>query len=131
MQIKYFQDNLHHTFTEDHANKPIENATMFENWLIENENDKAYTKYGFSIDSLPVGSWMCSIYFKDSMYWNDVIKSGKFGGISLEGLFIYSMNYTKENANIELQLLTTLYNSFTKGLNDIETLDELKKLIKK
>ncbi|MFM7088516.1 MAG: XkdF-like putative serine protease domain-containing protein [Candidatus Paceibacterota bacterium] len=130
MQIKYFQDNLHHAFTENHDGTPIKNATMFENWLIENENDKAYTQYGFSIDALPVGSWVCSIYFGDSKYWNDIIKTGKFGGISLEGLFIYTMNYKKEEESLDQKILNALYSAFEKDLSDEEIIEILKKLNK-
>jgi hypothetical protein len=118
MQIKYHIDNLTHAFTEDHTAKKIDNATMIESWIVSNEQDKAYG-LGFTKEQIPVGTWMCSVYFKDINYWNNVIKSGKFGGISLEGLFIHNLNFAKQEMT-DSKLLSIVYQMFNEGKTNIE-----------
>ena len=117
MQMKYFAQNRQHSWTENHDGTPVPNATMFESWIIENDNDKAYTKYNFNKDELPIGSWMSKVHIANKEYW-DKMKDKNFTGISLEGDF-----YLKESIeHSETILLSMLYDAFNNGksLENIE-----------
>lgn len=57
---------------------------LMESWIIETEDDKAMTKYGFD---LPVGTWMVKMRVTNPKVWK-LVKEGKLRGLSIEGSFI-------------------------------------------
>ena len=57
---------------------------LMESWIVETEDDKANTKYGFEV---PVGTWMVKMRVTNPKVW-DLVKSGKLRGLSIEGSFI-------------------------------------------
>jgi len=57
---------------------------ILENWIIEDENDKAYTVYGFSQEKIPVGTWMVITQVIDKDYWENEIKKNKKFSYSIE-----------------------------------------------
>jgi hypothetical protein len=84
MSINFFKNNVR-DFNEMHDSSfGIDNATVIESWIKTSENDKS-TDLGFG--DAPVGSWFISVFIDDKEFWEDNIKTGKFKGFSLEGLF--------------------------------------------
>lgn len=59
---------------------------VIEEWIIESEDDKAYTEYGFNPMRVPVGSWMVLSQITDKNYWNKEIKENKKHAYSIEAL---------------------------------------------
>ena len=82
-ELKARETNVQHN-----SENPAESYVM-ETWLIETGNDKANTKYGFS---LPIGTWMIKMRVTDPLVWQKV-KAKELNGFSIEGNF-----FTKEEA---------------------------------
>jgi hypothetical protein len=59
---------------------------ILDEWQIEDENDKAYTEYGFNIQRCPVGTWMVMSQITDKEYWKKEIKLNKKHAYSIEAL---------------------------------------------
>ena len=57
---------------------------IMETWLVETEDDKAKTKYGFEV---PIGTWMVKMRVTNDRVWK-LIKNGKLKGLSIEGNFV-------------------------------------------
>jgi hypothetical protein len=73
--------------------KPVDGVFMFESLIVEPEKGKNAFK-GF--EDVNPGSWLGSFKVDNPETWEDV-KSGKFKGFSIEGLFEYrSKEKTKE-----------------------------------
>ena len=86
-------------------------------WVIGDEKDDAYTKYGF--ENLPIGTLMMKCKVMNRQIWNE-IKEGKLRGISLEAFF------GKINANKALQVTYSkmknsldLFQKFIAFLNEV------------
>lgn len=56
---------------------------VFESWIVDRDKGK-HPLSGF--EDLPNGTWFLSAKIEDAGLWND-IKSGKFKGFSVEGMF--------------------------------------------
>ena len=59
---------------------------ILEEWLIQDENDKAYTEYGFNANRVPVGSWMVLSQVTDKSFWEKEIKANKKHAYSIEAV---------------------------------------------
>ena len=81
--LKYDKASAQNTDHRDNFNKEV---YLMESWIIEDEYDKAFTKYGFS--KLPIGTWMCKMRIMDDKVWAEV-KDGKYKGFSVQGDFIF------------------------------------------
>ena len=57
---------------------------VMESWIVETENDKAMTKYGFNV---PIGTWMVKMRVTNPKVWK-LVKEGKLRGLSIEGSFV-------------------------------------------
>lgn len=126
LSIKYFKEGKNHSFNLNHSNEIVPEAVAFESWLITSSDDKAYSM-GYTEEQIPVGSWMMSIYFPDTNYWNTVVKSDEFKGLSLEGDFgIEPMFMSKD---IDTELLVMLYQSFKNNESDELIIAKLKELV--
>ena len=86
-------------------------------WVIGNEQDDAFTKYGF--ENLPVGTLMMKCKVMNRQIWNE-IKEGKLRGISLEAFFgkintnkALQVTYSKMKNNLEL------FSKFIAFLNEV------------
>jgi len=69
----------------DHKDNFTKEIYLMESWIIEDEYDKAYRKYGFK--NLPIGTWMVKMRVMDDKVWQEV-KEGKYKGFSVQGDFI-------------------------------------------
>lgn len=57
---------------------------VMESWIVETEDDKAMSKYGFNV---PIGTWMVKMRVTNPKVWK-LVKEGKLRGLSIEGSFI-------------------------------------------
>ena len=111
----------------------IDNATVIESWIKTSENDKSLD-LGFS--DAPVGSWFISVFIDDKDFWEENIKSGKFKGFSLEGLFEKVQLSAEEEPVAKEHTEAEELNDFINKLaevasadNKAELLEGLKKLL--
>ncbi len=66
-------------------------AYVIKEWLIEDENDPAYTEYGFKAERVPVGTWMVHSQITDKGYWEREIKGNGKHSYSIEALINMSV----------------------------------------
>lgn len=78
-------------------NQKVDGVYMFESFVIDNEKGKVAPK-GF--EKLTDGSWFASFKVDNEQVWADV-KSGKFQGFSVEGLFGHDFEIEKETDSIQ------------------------------
>lgn len=98
---KIQRDNLFQNpiFKDTHNGGTVD-ASVLDYWIAKDENDKAFTEYGFK---LPLGTMYIHSQVNDKNYWeNEIKKNGKYG-YSLEAFF--SLKKQKQiNMNEEQQL---------------------------
>jgi hypothetical protein len=92
----YLKESKQHNTTEQH-NSPAKNIFMIESWIVEDTNDKIYSKYNFTTNEVPIGSW-CVMYKVDNLdIWNK-IKNGQIKGFSIEA---YLSEKLIKNSNLK------------------------------
>ncbi len=77
---KFFKEKDQYAVNKDHKTD-VSGVWMYESWIVS-DNDKS-KDLGFD---LPKGTWMVSMKVDDDEIWEG-IKSGKYKGFSIEGLF--------------------------------------------
>jgi hypothetical protein len=92
MELRNHDTNIQHDSTD-----PAHSFVM-ESWIVENEEDKANSLYGFEV---PVGTWMVKMRVLDPETWKQ-IKAGKLKGFSIEGNFMSSEDYINYQKDKEL-----------------------------
>jgi len=80
---KFYKDSNQKNATLEHQ-QPIEGMTIFESWLVEDEQFDKSRKYGLNV---PVGTWMISMKVDDEKIWQEYVKDDKVFGFSIEGQF--------------------------------------------
>jgi hypothetical protein len=90
IQRKFMIEGRQRETNYEHTNKTFNDVVMVESWIVTSENDKIYS-LGFTKEQVPFGSW-CGGYYvlptkQGDMIWNDLIKTGKVKGMSVEGIF--------------------------------------------
>lgn len=84
----------------EHTDKKFSDAVLVESWLVEGEKDKAY-QLGFTSQQTPVGTWMGGFKILDTeegdVVWNELIKTGKVKGMSVEGNFITNFSQVNQD----------------------------------
>lgn len=113
--LKSYKNN---NFSTDHL-EYVNSVYLYESWIVENESDKAYTKYGLDC---PVGSWviLCKI---DSVEIWERIKNNELAGFSIEGILGFNEVYE--------EIENKLKKEYTMTQNEKNTfLDEVKEIIK-
>lgn len=84
LQQNFFRKQFGHNSTIEHLHPIDEGVYVFESWIIEDpENDKSKA-LGF--ENLPKGTWMVSMKVENDSVWNNYVKTGKIGGISMDAL---------------------------------------------
>lgn len=88
--------NINHTETSAPA-------YVMESWIIETIEDKAYSKYGFSTEDVPLGSWMIVSQITDKEFFLNEIIDKKQYGYSVEGFFdlVLQLTQQKKSNNME------------------------------
>tara|TARA_R100001460_G_scaffold75038_1_gene116156 strand:- start:6507 stop:8069 length:1563 start_codon:yes stop_codon:yes gene_type:complete len=87
----FFKRSNHKNATFEHQ-KPIENMTIVESWIVEDAKKDKTTLYGMDV---PVGTWMVSMKVDDENIYEKA-KSGTIKGFSIEGYFADKYDMTKE-----------------------------------
>jgi len=107
----------------DHKNNFNEGIYLMESWIIEDQYDKAFTKYGFK--ALPIGTWMTKMRVLDNKVWDEV-KQGKYKGFSVQGDFILGQTkYEKAFAGYKRKYagVRKKWNKLYKNLSAQEKID--------
>ena len=90
---KLFMENKNQqNWTLEHS-KEIGGLTVIETWIVEDLQKDKSALYNLSV---PVGTWMASVYVKDDTIWNEYVKTGKVKGFSLEGYFADKLESKKQ-----------------------------------
>ena len=85
---KFMRELLNDQTNIEHKDNDAGSYVM-ETWLVESENDKLNSVYGFNV---PVGTWAIKMRVQDPNTWN-LIKAGKLNGFSIEGSFMSKEDY--------------------------------------
>ena len=90
-QELYMRNLNANNVTSEHE-KPVQNATVIESWIVEDaKNDKSNI---YKLDA-PAGSWVIMMKINNDEEWQN-IKNGTYNGFSIEGLF---QGFEELNAN--------------------------------
>jgi len=93
--VDFQSKHIKEAFNVNHDSKDLAPAYILESWIIEDENDKAYSKYNFNKKDVPVGSWMIISQITDAEFFQKrIIEEGNFG-YSVEGLFDLDLRLNK------------------------------------
>jgi len=100
----------------EHTDKTFNDVVMVESWIVTTDNDKTYDM-GFTKEQVPLGSWMGAYYIlptkEGNKIWNEMIKTGKVKGVSVEGLFnlkFFKDYFSKTEDDILLEEIIDLLN---------------------
>tara|TARA_R110002020_G_scaffold283158_1_gene498903 strand:+ start:27029 stop:27640 length:612 start_codon:yes stop_codon:yes gene_type:complete len=108
-QELYMRNLNANNVTSEHE-KPVQNATVIESWIVEDaKNDKSNI---YKLDA-PAGSWVIMMKINNDEEWKN-IKNGTYNGFSIEGLF---QGFEELNANKVLN-------------HDEELLEKIRQIIK-
>lgn len=107
-------------FSTDHE-AYTSNIYLYESWIAENENDKAFTKYGLDC---PVGSWIILCKVDSTEIW-DRIKKNELAGFSIEAWLQFDDVYQEIENKLKKEYTNMLTDNEKKGF-----LDEIKEIIK-
>lgn len=81
--MKYFKEARTNDVNTDHQENSA-GAYIYESWIVESEDDKANTVYGYNV---PIGTWMVAMKVDNKATWAR-IKSGELRGFSIEGILM-------------------------------------------
>lgn len=81
--MKWMKEARNGEINTDHEENEA-GAYIFESWIVETEDDKANTLYGYNV---PKGTWMLSVKVDDKETWRRV-KAGELRGFSIEGILL-------------------------------------------
>jgi len=102
MWSNFQSKNVDSKFNIDHTDREAP-AYLLEGWIIETEEDKAYSKYRFDKDEVPIGSLIVVSQFTDFDFFMEEIVEKEQYGYSVEGFFDIDLKMkamaeeTKEN----------------------------------
>lgn len=93
LQQNFFKQNFNHNSSLEHK-QPITDVYFFESWIVENPEMDKSTHLGFNV---PKGTWMVAMKIENDVIWNEYIKTGIIGGLSIDALL--RPKNIKENNN--------------------------------
>lgn len=93
LQQNFFKQNFNHNSSLEHK-QPIDDVYFFESWIVENPEMDKSTHLGFNV---PKGTWMVAMKIENDVVWNEYIKTGIIGGLSIDALL--RPKNIKENNN--------------------------------
>lgn len=121
MRNKFHMDGRQNQVNEDHDSKrKVDNVYMVESFIV---GDKVKSEL---FPDLPSGSWVASWYIKDKDYYNKLVTSEDFNGVSLEGYFVE--NYEMKHLNSLFKQVQEITESES---HDLVKIEKLKKLFTK
>lgn len=115
---KYFKMNNTQNVDEEHNHENLDNVYLVESFINgERADSKMYP-------DLPKGTWIGSFHIEDEKYWDEVIMSDKFNGLSLDGIF--DLRYEEELIN---ELFKEVEEVLFSDISDDEKLNTINKLL--
>jgi hypothetical protein len=128
---RYFKNQYNSNFNLQHKkNMLAEGVYLIESFIIDSMRG---IKAPEGFKDLPDGSWFISCKVDNEEIWNDYIKSGKFKGFSVEGLFTDRKVELVSNVEQAIALVNKLklnkQNIYTNNMSDVkELLSKLKEI---
>lgn len=120
MRNKFMMESRMHQVNEDHdSKKKVEGVYMVESFIT---GDKIKSE----LFDVPDGSWVASWFIKDPEYYNKLVTSDDFNGVSLEGYFVE--NY---EAQLEKQFEAKLRAILESDKHDLVKEQQIKRLVVK
>ncbi len=117
IQRKFMIEQRQRDTNLEHTNRKFNDVVLVESWIVTSENDKIYD-LGFNQQQVPIGSWAGAFYIlptkEGDMIWNDLIKTGKVKGVSVEGEFMlkfFRETFGKTGDDILLDEIIKILNS--------------------
>lgn len=83
LQRKFMVDKLIDATNIEHKDKLLEDVTIVESWIVEDNQYDKQKKYGFEN---PIGTWMIIVKVNNDDIWKSV-KNGELKGFSVQGYF--------------------------------------------
>lgn len=85
IQQKFMKNGFLHNVNEMHdSNKKVEGVYLVNSFVSDKQMGIEAPEM---FKDLPYGSWFGTYKFTDTAYFNEVVKSGEFQGVSVEGVF--------------------------------------------
>lgn len=124
----FFKHSNHNVTRVNHEGSFQKGVTVFESWLIEDENNDKAVALGY--EGLPKGTWMVSYKVENEELWNQ-IKNGEVLGFSIEGFFGQELvTQSKEASDID-EVYNKVSSIISSDLSDEDKYTELTKILKK
>ena len=89
----FYKRSNHQNATLEH-NQKIEGMTVYESWIVEDEQFDKSRKYGLNV---PVGTWVVTMKVDDDKIWQEYVKNDKVFGFSIEGQFANALRKEVEH----------------------------------
>lgn len=128
--IQFSDNNFKNKNNVEHKKGTEINSTVeIEKWIIVDSNFDKAKALGFN---LPVGTQMTSTYFKDENLWKENVKTGKWKGYSIEGVFALEQsadNKIKINKNKNNIMSNTKKTTLVKLATEVVTTGGIKLII--
>jgi hypothetical protein len=120
----FLQRQFNNQSTLEH-DKPIEDISVVESWIVADPNKDKANSYGLSY---PKGSWLVMTKVNNDSIWEEYVKTGKVKGFSLEGLFGHNLiEASKQSLDVALSEQITIFdNEYAE-----ELLSQIKGIIRK
>ena len=120
IQRKFMIEQRQRDTNYEHTNKKFNDVVLVESWIVTGEKDKIYD-LGFNQQQVPIGSWVGGYYVlptkEGDMIWNDMIKTGKVKGVSVEGEFLlkfFRQDFSKMSDDVLLEEIYNIINEYDK-----------------
>jgi len=117
IQRKFMIDGYQRNTNLEHSNKTFNDVVLVENWIVESAQDKIYS-FGYNQNQIPIGSWVGGYYVlptkEGDKIWEELIKTGKVKGFSVEGFFnlkFFKEQFDKTDDDILLEEIIHILNS--------------------
>lgn len=88
---------------KDTHNGDIAPAFIIDEWIIEDENDKAYIQFGFNKKDVPLKTWMVHSQVIDKDFWINEIKNNKKFKYSIEAFMNFDIELNKNKNKINME----------------------------
>jgi hypothetical protein len=92
LRNKFMRLGLINKFNFEHISSlPVE-ATMIETWISQDPAADKSAKFGFN---LPAGTWFATVHIPNKDFWDEVVKTGRVSGFSVEALLSFIQPQTQ------------------------------------
>lgn len=92
---RFFRERRTTAVNEEHT-ETMAPVYIVESWIVDDPAVDKSATMGFS---LPKGTWFGTMYVEDQKYWDEMVKTGKVRGFSVEGTMAVSTTTTEMTDN--------------------------------